>query len=62
YPYAVDGQRVSFCVHRDDRRSDLSYLARVVTTGRYAAEPAVISAMEAPESRAVSTASAIVIR
>ena len=62
YPYAVAGQRVSFCVYRSDQDKTLSYLARVITKGRYVAEPALIEAMTAPESRAMSASALVEIR
>jgi hypothetical protein len=50
YPYAIEGQRVSFCVYRDDRQLPLVYYARVIGKGTYTAEPAVIQSQKAPES------------
>jgi uncharacterized protein YfaS (alpha-2-macroglobulin family) len=62
FPYQVVGQRVSFCVWRDGKVDSLSYLARVITKGSYVAEPAVLQAMEVPESRNVSSSAQITIR
>jgi hypothetical protein len=57
YPYRIEGQRVSFCVY-EGRFGGLpgippttpSYWARVVTTGQYTAEPAVIQSMQSARS------------
>jgi len=50
YPYAIEGQRVSFCVYRGDLQRPLVYYARVIGKGTYIAEPAVIQSQKAPES------------
>jgi hypothetical protein len=50
YPYAIEGQRVSFCVYRDAPQRTLGYYARVIGKGTYTAEPAVIQSQQAPES------------
>lgn len=62
YPYAVEGQRVSFCVGRDSTRTSISYYARVVTTGAYTAEPVVIQSQRAPESIAIDGGFPVTIR
>lgn len=64
FPYAIEGQRVSFCVWPDadgDVRP-LRYLARAFAPGRYAAEPAVIQALSDPSRQAVSAPATIEIR
>jgi hypothetical protein len=50
YPYAIEGQRVSFCVYEGGYQSPLAYYARVIGKGTYTAEPAVIQSQKAPES------------
>ncbi len=50
YPYAVDGQRVSFCAFRQGRQKPIVYYARVIGKGEYTAEPAVIQSQQTPES------------
>jgi hypothetical protein len=50
YPYAIEGQRVSFCVYRDGVQRALNYYARVIGKGTYVVEPAVIQSQKAPES------------
>ncbi len=50
YPYRIDGQRVSFCVSKDPSNQGASYWARVVGTGEYTAEPAVIQSMQSARS------------
>ena len=83
YPYAVDGQRVEFCVYRRDtaipgamerNRGEtelpepaatwysLSYYARVISTGRFTAEPALIQSERAPEHLALTPSAIIEIR
>jgi hypothetical protein len=48
-PYAIDGQRVSWCAFPRDPERTFAYVARVVTPGTYIWEPAVIRAADAPE-------------
>lgn len=55
YPYAVDGQRVSFCASKDSKRRRIVYYARVIGTGTYAAEPAVIQSQRVASSINLST-------
>lgn len=62
YPYAVDGQRVSFCVDRGREGKPLTYYARVSGKGAFAAEPALIQAQRAPASLNVSGTGAVEIR
>jgi hypothetical protein len=48
-PWAVDGQRVSWCVDPfDGRRPTLTYSARVVSPGTFTWEPAIVQAAAAP--------------
>lgn len=62
-PYAADGQRVSWCVSPDSKRSFLlAYRARVVTPGTYRWEPAVIQSTTAPSLGASTPATTYVIR
>lgn len=48
-PWAIDGQRVSWCAAPDGQTRDFEYVARVVTPGSYRWEPAVIQSLAAPE-------------
>ena len=50
YPYAIEGQRVSFCAYRGGRQLPLVYYARVIGKGEYTAQSAVIQSQKAPES------------
>jgi hypothetical protein len=50
YPYAIEGQRVSFCVYGGNLQPPLVYYARVIGKGTYTAEPAVIQSQKAAES------------
>ena len=50
YPYRIDGQRVSFCMSVDPSNQGASYWARVVSTGEYTAEPALIQSMQSAQS------------
>jgi hypothetical protein len=50
YPYLVDGQRVSFCAYRSEIYYPAGYLARVVTKGDYAVEPAIIQSQQSSDS------------
>jgi len=54
YPYLIEGQRVSFCVARGEPNRPLVYYARVVGTGTYTVEPAVIQSQRANESMNVT--------
>jgi hypothetical protein len=62
-PLAIDGQRVTFCVYRDERRpvQTLRYEARLVTPGTYAWEPTVVQSTEAPELRRLTAGSTVVL-
>lgn len=62
YPYMVEGQRVSFCVWKGDTNRAITYYARVVDTGDYTAEPAVMQSQKAPESIGLTDALQISIR
>lgn len=64
FPYAIEGQRVSFCVwpDADGAVRPLRYLARAFAPGRYAAEPAVIQALSDPSRQAVSEPATIEVR
>jgi hypothetical protein len=62
YPYRIDGQRVSFCVSDDPSNRGASYWARVVTTGEYTAEPALIQSMQSAQSINFSAAGRVIIR
>jgi hypothetical protein len=62
-PWRVVGQRVDFCVWRDDKRpvQSLRYIARVVTPGTFHWEPAVIQSTVIPEWGAVIPGSELTI-
>jgi len=62
YPYRIDGQRVSFCVSDAPSNQGASYWARVVTTGEYMAEPALIQSMQSAQSINFSAADRVIIR
>jgi hypothetical protein len=62
YPYAIEGQRVSFCVYQDGRQQPLVYYARVIGTGSYTAEPAIIQSQKAPESIHITDSLPVEIR
>jgi len=62
YPYRIDGQRVSFCVSDSPSNQSASYWARVVTTGEYTAEPALIQSMQSSQSINFSATDRVIIR
>lgn len=62
YPYRIDGQRVSFCVSKDPSNQGASYWARVVGTGEYIAEPAVIQSMQSAQSINFTAPNPVTIR
>ena len=63
-PSEVDGQRVEFCAGYDPKRTEytLRYVARVVTPGTYAWEPAVLQSMADPSVGVVLAPTSITIR
>jgi len=61
YPYAIEGQRVSFCVYKSDRQPVIIYYARVTGRGEFEAEPAIIQSQKAPESINLSAPDRVVI-
>jgi hypothetical protein len=62
YPYAVEGQRVSFCAFKGGQARPIVYYARVVSAGSYLAEPAVVQSLRAPESIALTGVTPVEIR
>ncbi len=62
-PWRVIGQRVDFCVEPDPRRPvhTLRYLARVVTSGSYAWEPAVLQSSLVPEQGVIVPATEVTV-
>ncbi len=63
-PYAIDGQRVSFCVgpSKESRTVKMRYFARIVTAGTYTWESAVIQSVTAPESINLTTSHELTIQ
>jgi hypothetical protein len=62
-PYRIEGQRVTFCVHRgDQQRLPAMYFARVVTPGTYAVEPAIIQSQLSAESFNLTPGETIVVQ
>lgn len=53
YPYAIEGQRVSFCVYKG-RQPAIVYYARVTGRGTFTAEPATIQSQDGPERISLS--------
>ncbi|MGH2727410.1 MAG: hypothetical protein ACRDKS_10625, partial [Actinomycetota bacterium] len=49
YPYAVEGNRVSYCVYGSTREIPIVYYARVIGAGVFTAEPATIQSLVGPE-------------
>jgi hypothetical protein len=64
YPYAILGQRISFCVGKVDPQHyrPVIYYARVVGKGSYLAEPAIIQSQKAPDSINLTPAERIEIQ
>jgi len=63
YPYAVEGQRISFCVYASDPyKRPIVYYARVLGKGMYTAEPAIMQSQKAPESIAITPAETVEIQ
>jgi hypothetical protein len=62
-PWRVIGQRVDFCVEPHPRRPThtLRYLARVITSGTYAWEPAVLQSSLVPELGVIVPATEVTI-
>jgi hypothetical protein len=61
YPYRIDGQRVSFCVSDAPTNMVATYWARVVNTGEFTAEPAVIQSMQSAQSLSFSASDVVII-
>ncbi|MCD4761467.1 hypothetical protein K8R32_00730, partial [bacterium] len=65
YPYNTDGQKVKYKIHRDWKFSRcggyIKYYARVVNTGKYKAEPAVLQSFDNPEYINFSQADEVII-
>jgi hypothetical protein len=61
YPYAIVGQRVSFCLYPSAPRS-IVYYARVISGGTYTAEPAVVQAQRGPELASLTGRTTVFIR
>ena len=62
-PWAVDGQRVSWCIDPfNARRQVLTYSARVVSPGTYTWEPALVQAAIAPSLGSSTPVSTYTIR
>jgi uncharacterized protein YfaS (alpha-2-macroglobulin family) len=61
YPYAVEGQRVSFCAYKQDPKPTIIYYARISGRGEFTAEPAIIQSQKAPESIGLSAAERLAI-
>ncbi len=62
WPYAIEGQRVSWCMSVDNPSRRVDYLARVVSPGTFTWEPAIIQAVDAPEIGAATEATTFRIR
>jgi hypothetical protein len=64
FPYAQIGQRVSFCADRATNKGvvHLRYVARVVTAGTYAWEPAVVESRTVTGRAALTPSKVITIR
>jgi hypothetical protein len=65
-PWSVDGQRLRWCVGREDQagKADhaITYLARVLTAGTYTWEPAVVQSAVAPDHGVILPATTVTIR
>jgi hypothetical protein len=62
YPYRIDGQRVSFCVSDTQSNRGATHWARIVSTGEYTAEPALIQSMQSAQSINFSSADRVIIQ
>ena len=62
WPYAVDGQRVSWCASPQDRYHVYSYVARVVSPGTYRWQPAVLQFELSPDLGTATTETTYTIR
>jgi hypothetical protein len=62
-PWAIDGQRISWCVDPAiERNITLTYTARVVSPGDYSWEPAIVQSGAAPDLGASTASSPYTIR
>jgi hypothetical protein len=61
YPYAIEGQRVRFCVDKGTTRP-LVYFARVSAPGTYRADPVLVQSLRSPALFGVSPPADITVR
>jgi len=62
YPYEINGQKVSFCVYKNNNSKVISYYARVISAGDFKAENALIQSQKAPSIFNLSSEGSVIIK
>jgi hypothetical protein len=62
YPYEINGQRVSFCIGKAQVDKPINYYARVISSGEYKAESALIQSLITPSVYNFSAVGAVSIK
>lgn len=61
YPYAIDGQKVSFCVYKTNQKP-INYYARVISPGVFKAESALMQSAVTPSVFTLSNGAQVTIK
>ena len=48
YPYEINGQKISFCIGKENKSDTINYYARVISSGDFRAESALIQSLISP--------------
>ena len=62
YPYEINGQKVSFCLGKGNKDNVINYYARVVSSGDYRAESALIQSLISPSVYNLSPSGTVSIK
>jgi hypothetical protein len=62
YPYEINGQRVSFCIGKAQVDKPINYYARVISSGEYKTESALIQSLITPSVYNFSAVGAVSIK
>jgi hypothetical protein len=62
YPYEITNQRASFCVYQSENYRPVAYYARVISTGEYHAESAIIQSLKSVDSFNFSSPQTVTIK
>jgi len=62
YPYEINGQKISFCVGKENTSNTINYYARVVSSGDFRAESALIQSLISPSIFNLSPSGSVSIK